>query len=141
MSEANELTAIFRDTEAEFIRYFCETYKNEMQTPDGFSVFCKYPEDTAKHFCRGTSGVFQRTRAQRMGWVKYILFNPSERNVLIDTNTKKILFFFTRRRKPHLIVCEKLDGKLNLISGFPVRGERAERYRNGDPPYVFYRPE
>ncbi|MDP2749833.1 MAG: hypothetical protein Q8O89_03300 [Nanoarchaeota archaeon] len=132
------LTTVCLDTEEEHIQRFCDEYKDEIVTPDGFVIFCKYPEKTAKHICCGKNGVFQKTRAQRILWPKYILLNPSERIVLIDTTNKSTLFFFTKRRKPHLVVCNELGGKLNLISSFAVGGKRIEKYRNGESPYEFY---
>jgi len=123
------------------LQEFCNTYREEITTPDGFVVFCKYLEQTAKHFCRGKDGkTFQKVRAQRMLWAKYILMNPSERIVLNDTQTSNTLFFLTKKRHPHLVVCRKLGTKWNLISSFAVGGKRAEKYRNGKSPYVFYKP-
>ena len=117
---------------------FC--IKDEIKTPDGLTVFCKYLEKTAKHFCCGKNGPFQKTRAQRILWAKYILFNPSERILLKDTSTGNRLFFLTRKRLPHVVVCNKLDGKLNLVSSLLVGGGRAEKYRKGEPPYEFISP-
>src|SRR3990167_2778346 len=108
MSEAEGLSTLFWETEEEYIQKFCETYKDEIKTPDGYIVFCKYIDKTAKHFCRGKDGkTFQKTRAQRILWAKYILLNLNERIVLIDTSTDNILFFLTRERCSHLVVCSK----------------------------------
>jgi len=132
------LKTLFCGTEEEYIQEFCEIYKEEIHTPDGFIVFCKYLESTAKHVCRGgKKGPFQETRAMRIPWAKYILMNPDERIVLKDTSSDNILFFLTRKKMPHLVVCKKLDNKWNLISSLVVGGKRAEKYRKGKPPYEF----
>lgn len=138
MTNENGLTTLHRDTEDEYIKEFCEVYKEEIHTPDGFVIFCKYLESTAKHVCCGTEKVFQKTRAMRILWAKYILLNPEERIVLKDTSTDNLLFFLTRTKIPHVVVCKKLEDKWNLISSFAVGGKRAEQYRKGKPPYEFF---
>jgi len=141
MSEQNGLTTLIRDTEDEYIKDFCEAYKDEICTPDGFVVFCKYLEKTAKHVCCGKDGPFQKTRAMRILWAKYILMNPSERIILKDTTTGNTLFFLTRTKTPHIVICKKLDNKWNLVSAFPVSGERAQQYKKGQPPYEFFQKD
>lgn len=139
--ETDGLITLIRDTEEEYIREFCAAHQDDIITPDGFTVFCKYPEKTARHICRGKEDkVFQKTRAQRILWAKFILLHPDERIVLTDNQSKNLLFFLTRHRHPHLVVCSKLDEKWNIISSFAVSGKRAEKYRNGEPPYDFYKP-
>ncbi len=141
MSEQAGLITLIRDTEAEYIQDFCEAYKDEITTPDGFVIFCKYLEQTAKHFCCGKNGPFQKTRAMRILWAKYILMNPDERIVLKDMTTGNTMFFLTRTKTPHIVICNKLDGKWNLISAFAVNGKRAQQYRKGQPPYEFFQKE
>lgn len=141
MTETGGLTTLFRETEEEYIADFCAAYKDEIITPDGFVVFCKYLEETAKHVCRGKDKkTFHKVRAQRILWAKYILMNPGERIVLTDTQTSNTLFFLTRSKSPHVVVCKKLGDRWNIISSHVVGGERAEKYRKGEPPYVFYKP-
>ena len=137
----NGLKSIFRDTEEEYIQEFCEAFKEEIQTPDGFTVFCKYLRKTAIHICRGQDGkVFQPARAQRILWAKYILMHPNERIVLTNEITGNLLFFLTKERNPHLIVCNKLEEKWNIISSHLVGGKRAKAYLSGKPPYPYYKP-
>lgn len=138
MAEQNGLVTLHRETEAEYLEAFYEEYKEDFCTPDGFTIFCKYPETTAKHFCCGKKGPFQKVRAMRILWAKYILLNPSERIVLKDTSSGNTLFFLTRTKTPHIVICRKLEGKWNLVSSFAVGGKRAEQYRNGEPPYEYF---
>lgn len=140
MSDTDGLVTLCRETEEEYIEEFCNAYKDEIVTPDGFVIFCKYLEQTAKHVCRGQDKkTFQRVRAQRILWAKFILMNPSERIILSDTQSSNTLFFLTDTKRPHVVVCKKLGDKWNLISSFAVGGKRAEKYRNGKPPYTFYK--
>jgi hypothetical protein len=139
--QTDGLITLIRDTEDEYIQEFLVAHQGDITTPDGFTVFCKYPEKTALHICRGGDGkVFQKTRAQRILWAKFILLHPEERIVLKNSQNNNLLFFLTRQRTPHLVVCNKLDGKWNIISSHAVGGKRAEQYRNGTPPYGFYKP-
>jgi len=138
MPEQNGLTTLLRDTEDEYIEDFCQAYQDEICTPDGFIVFCKYLKETGKHFCCGKNGVFQKTRAMRILWAKYILMNPSERIILTDTTTGNTLFFLTKTATPHVVICKKLGNKWNLISAFAVGGKRAQQYRKGQHPYTFF---
>lgn len=143
MAEDNGLVTLLRDTEEEYIAEFCEAYKDEIFTPDGFVIFCKYLESTAKHICRGSKkgAKFQITRAQRIMWAKYILMNPDERIILTDTSTNNTLFFMTRERTPHIVICKKLGDKWNLISSFAVGGDRAKKYFKAEPPYEYYKKD
>ena len=139
--DTDGLITLIRDTEEEYIEEFLAAHQDDIITPDGFTVFCKYPEATARHICRGKEGkVFQITRAQRILWAKFILLHPEERIVLKNSQNNNLLFFLTRQRQPHLVVCNKVDGKWNIISSHAVGGKRAEQYRNGTPPYGFYKP-
>lgn len=139
MADNDGIITIIRETEAEYIADFCEAYKDEIHTPDGFVVFCKYLEATAKHVCCGKDGKFQKTRAMRIMWAKYILLNPTERIVLKDVSTDNTLFFMTREKTPHVVVCKKLGDKWNLISSFAVGGDRAKKYLKGEHPYEYYK--
>lgn len=142
MADGDGLTTLIRETEEQYIQDFCNAYKDEFTTPDGFVIICKYLEQTAKHVCcGGDGGAFQPVRAQRILWAKFILMNPSERIILTDTQTKNTIFFLTRSRHPHVVICRKLGDKWNLISSFAVGGKRAEKYRNGKPPYEFFKPQ
>lgn len=126
--------------EQAYIAKFCEIYKDGINTPDGFSIVCLYPEKTAKHFCcGGENRKFQKSRVARIGWAKYILLNVSRRKILLDTSTKNIIFFFEKGRTAYTVVCApRVDSRLNLITGFLVKGQRAEKYRLAKPPYQFY---
>jgi hypothetical protein len=136
MEAIEHLTTLFLNTENEYIEKFHETYRDDFNTPDGFTICCKYLEATAKHFCCGKNGSFQKTRAQRILWAKYILLNPNERIILTDTTTNNIIFFFTKHS--HCIICRKLGEKLNLISSFIASGKRKNMYKNGKPPFIYY---
>ncbi len=126
--------------EAEYIKKFCELYADEIKTPDDLSIICRDLEKTARHFCCGGNGcIFQPARAQRIGWAKYILLHPDERKILLDTETKKIIFFFEHKRTAFAVICVPIkENQLNLISGFVVGGKRAIAYREGKKPYEFY---
>lgn len=141
MAENDGLITIIRETEEEYIADFCEAYKDDIHTPDGFVVFCKYLRTTAIHFCRGNKkgAKFQKTRAMRIMWAKYILMNPDERIVLKDISTGNTLFFMTREKTPHVVICKKLNDKWNLISSFAVGGDRAKKYLKGEHPYEYYK--
>lgn len=135
-----ELTCCFLASEAEYIAKFCELYKDEINTPDGFHVVCLNPEKQAKHFCRGSDGrFFQKARAVRICWASYILLNVECRKVLLDTSTNNVIFFFEKGKTSYAVVCSQLkNSKLNLISGFIASGARAIAYREVKPPYKFY---
>lgn len=135
------LTFVDLNSESDYISLFCKEYGNAISTEDGFIVECKYPLATAKHICHGgkKNAPFQKARAQRILWPKYILSNPVERKVLIDNQTGYIIFFFEKGKTAYAVVCSKLkNGNLNLTTGFLVDGKRAMAYRKGKQPYSFY---
>jgi len=135
-----ELTYCCIDTEEENYDRFCEVYKEEICTPDGFCIVCINPRERAKHICGGAEKKFQKDRARRLEWPKYILLNPDKRKVLRDTTTGYIIFFFEKKKIAYAVICHPLsNGKLNLISGFIVGSKRRMNYSNGKPPYEFYR--
>jgi len=136
----DELITIFPESEKEAIERFCSEYENEINTPNGFVVVCKYPVETAKHICGGKKRKFQSTRARYILWPKYIFLHPEERIVLQDNKTKNLIFFHEEKSIAYAVICRPLrGGKLDLISGFVVRGTRAVKYREGRPPYSFYK--
>ncbi len=134
------LTTICLSSEIDYIERFCEIYKDEIITPDGFRIICKYPKETAKHFCRGgDKKQFQAGRAYRIEWGKDILLNPKERKVLLDNKTNNLIFFYENGRVAYAVICSpQKNGQLNLVSGFIVGGRRTIDYREGKPPYSFY---
>ncbi len=139
MSENDNLKILILNTEEEYLKEFCEAYRADFCTPDGFNICCKYLESTAKHFCRGgKNGPFQVTRAYRILWAKYILMHPEERVILRDICTGNTLFFLIRTKTPHIVVCKKLGDKWNLISSFVVGGDRAKKYLKGQYPYEYF---
>ena len=132
------LKTIFLNSEQEYIDKFCAEYKDEIKTPDGFIIVCKYLNETALHICGGKSKKFQPTRARYILWPKYILLHLQERTKLFDNSSKNIIFFLDRSKISYAVICGKLrDGRLNLISGIVVGGKRAVDYRKGNPPYSF----
>ena len=134
-----ELSFLFLSSEDEYYEKFCEIYKEEIITPDGFCVVCKFPKERARHICGGGSHKFQKDRAGRIGWPKHILLNPENRVILFDTQTKNLVFFFEKNRTSYVVICSEMkDGKFNLISGFLVSGNRAKKYKEAKPPYKFY---
>ena len=135
------LPYFFLSDKTEYIKKFCELYTDEIKTPDGLNIGCKDPKKSAVHFCRGgkDGDDFQPARAQRIGWAKYILLHPEERKVLLDTETKNIIFFFEKGRTSYAVICRPInESKFELISGFIVGGFRALAYREGRKPYEFY---
>lgn len=139
MNAHDGLINLFRESEDDYIEAFCQEFKEEFSTPDGFLIICKYLNATARHICRGSKGgIFQEARARRILWAKYILMNPHERIILKDTSSGNTLFFLTKENNPHVVVCKKLDGKWNIISSFVVSGDRAKKYLKGTPPYEFF---
>lgn len=134
-----ELTFSCIETEEEYCNKFCEIYSEPINTPDGFRIICKNPRERAKHICCGSDNIFQKARASRIEWPKYIFLNPKERKILLDTQTKNLIFFFEKGKTGYAAICSQLgSGQLNLISGFVVAGKRKENYRDGKPPYNFY---
>lgn len=138
----NGLKTIECGTEEEYIKIFYQEYAGEINTPDGFKIICRDLERRAKHFCGGKQEIFQKSRAQRILWAKGILLlDPSERKVLVDQKTKNFIFFFAGGKTSYAVICSQIKGCLDLISGFIVGGKRAEAYKNGELPYLFYQPE
>jgi len=134
-----ELTYCCIETEEDYFTKFCELYGSEIYTPDGFCVVCKRLKETAIHACGGKEKKFQKARAARIEWPMYILLNPDKRKVLKDTQSGNLVFFFEKGNTAYAIICSELtNGKLNLISGFVVGGNRRIKYREGKPPYEFY---
>ena len=134
-----ELTYCCIETEEEIYDKFCELYSQDICTPDGFCVVCIEPRKRAKHICGGSEKKFQKDRARRLEWPKYILLNPDKRKILKDTVTGNLIFFFEKKKTAYAVVCRPLkDGRLNLISGFLVGGQRRDSYSNGKPPFEFY---
>lgn len=138
----DRLSTIFLRSENDYINKFCEEYKDPIKTPDGFIIKCIYLRKTAIHFiCGGKSTKFQKARAQRLLWAKYILLNPDERKLLIDRKTNNIIFFFDKNRKYYAVICRPIDESkkiLELISGFIVSGNRITTYREANPPYEYF---
>jgi hypothetical protein len=137
------LITISLNSESDYINIFCKEYKNLIETPDGFLVKCCHLQKTAIHFCCGSkkNSKFQKARAQRLLWAKYILLNQEERKVLKDNKTKNIIFFFERKKTRYAVICKpiNIDKKIiRLISGFVVGGKRAMDYREANPPYSYY---
>ncbi len=140
----NGLCTIFLRSEDDYINKFCEEYKNPIETPDGFIIKCTCLRKTAIHFIYGSfkPAKFQKSRAQRLLWAKYILLNPDERKLLIDKKTNNIIFFFDKNRKYYAVICRPIDESkkiLELISGFIVSGNRITAYREANPPYEYFK--
>ena len=136
----DNIVTLFLNSEQEYIDRFCEEYKNPILTPDGFIIECKYLKKTAYHFCCGKNGKhFHQARASKILWAKYILMNCDQRIILQDCRTNNLIFFLSKRT-PYAVICSILyENKLNLISGFMVSGKRGVAYKNGKPPYVFFK--
>jgi len=138
----NNLQSIFYNSEKEYIEEFCKEYKDPIKTPDGFIVLCQNIKQKAYHFCEGSVHKFQRRRAQRILYPKYIFLYPEERVILKNQNIKnKLFFFFYRKRNSYLIICRimnknKLD--LDLTSGYPIFGKKIKDLLGPNPPYKFY---
>ncbi len=140
MANMDELSTVFFDSEKEYIKRFCEEYKNPIKTPDGFIVSCKYIKETAHHFCYGKINKFQETRAHRILYAKYILLHPEERILLENQKIKDaLLFFYLKRRNSYLVVCRVVGEKnLDLVSGYPVFGNKVLDFQEPRFPFKFF---
>lgn len=74
----SELTYCDIGTEDGYYKRFCEIYGTDIKTPDGFCITCKNLEGTARHVCGGAQKIFQKARACRIEWPKYILLHPEK---------------------------------------------------------------